>query len=142
MKQKNSFWALVKKEFMGFVNSPLAYLIIVPFLLISHFLFFRTALVLGDANLRPFIELLPWFLVVIAPALAMRSFSDENKKGTLELLYSHPVSEWTIVWAKYLGLVLFYLLMLATTVMLPLTLIIFSSPDIGLIFSQYLELLY
>ena len=134
----STFWALTKKEYRGFINSPMAYVIIVPFLLLINFLFFRTALVMGDANLRPFIELLPWFLIVIGPALAMRSFSDEQRRGTLELLFAHPLSEWTIVLAKFTGLFLFYLTMLLSTLLLPVTLIAFSRPDPGLMLSQYL----
>jgi ABC-type uncharacterized transport system involved in gliding motility auxiliary subunit len=132
------FKSLVVKEFFGFVNSPLAYMILVPFLLLSHYLFFRTALVLGDANLRPFVELLPWFMVVIGPALAMRSFSDEQRRGTVELLFAHPISEWSMVMAKFLGLVCFYGVMLLVTAVLPLVLILFSDADYGLMFNQYL----
>jgi ABC-2 type transport system permease protein len=138
MKRKSDYFAIVKKEFLGFINSPLAYLIIAPFLLISQYLFFRTALVVGDANLRPFIEILPWFLVVIAPALTMRSFADEYKQGTVELLFAHPISEWRLVLAKYTGLLLFYATMLATTLALPGTLLLFANPDLGLMVGQYL----
>jgi len=139
---KNSrFWTLAVKEFYGYINSPLAYMIMVPFLVISIFLFFRTALLVGDANLRPFIELLPWFLIIIGPALAMRSFGDEHREGTLELLFAHPVSEVTIVLAKFTGLILFYLVLLATTFSIPLTLMTFSAVDLGLIISQYLAAL-
>ncbi len=132
---------LLKREFFSYVNSPLAYVVIVTFLLISNFLFLRTALVLGDANLRPFIELLPWFLVVIAPALTMRLFSDEQRKGTFELLVAHPLSEWHVVVGKYLGTLLFYLLFLAATASLPITIALFSNADWGLIASQYLSAL-
>lgn len=129
---------LIRREFFAYVNSPLAYVVIVTFLLISNFLYLRTALVLGDANLRPFIELLPWFLVVIAPALTMRLFSEEQRKGTLDLLVAHPLSEWQIVLGKYLGTCLFYLLFLAATISLPITIALFSHADWGLIASQYL----
>lgn len=135
---KPSLMAIAKKEFLSYINSPLAYLIIAPFTLIISFLFFRTALLMGDANLRPMVELLPWFLVIIAPALAMRSFSEENRKQTMELLFAHPVSEWTIVGGKFLGLLLFFGVFLLTTIGLPLTLIFWSKPDFGLMLSQYL----
>ncbi len=135
---KKRFWAIVLKEFKMYVNSPIAYVVIVPFLLISNFLFFRTALVLGDANLRPFVELLPWFLVVLAPALTMRTFADEQKRQTNELLFAHPVSEWHIVLGKFLGILLFYGVILMTTAAMPLVIILFSRPDLGLLFGQYL----
>ena len=135
---KGKFGTLAKKELMTYINAPLAYLILVPFTLIASFLFFRSALMLGDANLRPFIELLPWFLVVIAPALAMRVFSDEQRKQTIELLFAHPVSEWTVVLAKFTGLLMFFVIFLLSTIALPITLIFFGKPDAGLMMSQYL----
>lgn len=140
--QQPSFVALTKKEFFSYMNSGMAYVVIVPFLLIATFLFFRTALLLGDANMRPFIELLPWFLVVIAPALAMRSFTDEFDNDTIELLYAHPVSEWTIVLSKFFGLALYFLVFLATTIAMPLIILMFSSPDLGLMGAQYLGALF
>lgn len=139
---KRAWWSVAKKEYFGFINSPTAYLIIVPFLLLISFLFLRTALLLGDANLRPFVELLPWFLIVIGPALAMRAFSEENRRRTIELLFAHPISEWAIVAGKFLGLFLFYATMLACTLPLTITLLAFSHADIGLIAAQYLGALF
>jgi ABC-2 type transport system permease protein len=136
---KNSFlWIIAKKEFFSYLNSAVAYVVIVPFLVLNSFLFLRTALVVGDANLRPMIELLPWFLMIVGPALSMRAFADERRKDTLELVYAHPISEWTIALSKYGGLLLFYGLMLAATLPLPITLAIFSTPDFGLIVGQYI----
>ena len=135
---KRPLWAITKKEYLGFINSPTAYVIIVPFLLLISFLFMRTALLLGDANLRPLVELLPWFLIVIGPALAMRAFSEENRRQTIELLFAHPVSEWTIVLGKYLGLFFFYATMLLGTLPLAISILAFSKPDLGLIITQYM----
>lgn len=135
---KRPLWAITKKEYLGFINSPTAYVIIVPFLLLISFLFMRTALLIGDANLRPLVELLPWFLIVIGPALAMRAFSEENRRQTIELLFAHPVSEWTIVLGKYLGLFFFYATMLLGTLPLAISILAFSKPDLGLIITQYM----
>lgn len=101
-------------------------------------MYFRTALILGDANLRPFIELLPWFLIVIGPALAMRAFADEYGKGTIELLYTHPLSEWTIAASKFVGILLFFGVILLSTLSLPITIMVFANPDLGLLLGQYL----
>ncbi len=133
---------LAKKEFFGYINNALAYTIIVPFLLLSIFLYTRTALVGGEANLRPYFELLPWFLLLLAPALSMKLLSDEQKLDTLDLLFAHPISELEIVLGKFLGAIAFFAVILLTTLGLPLTLIVYSRPDLGQIAGQYIGALF
>ncbi len=135
---KRAVFTIAKKEFFGFTNSSLAYTIIVPFLLLSVFLYTRSALVTGEASLRPYFDLLPWFLLLLAPALSMRVLTDEYKNGTLELLFAHPLTELEVILGKYLGVLAFYLLILATTLGLPLTLFAYAHPDPGQIIGQYL----
>jgi len=140
--KKGIVLALAKKEFLGFINSPLAYIIAIPFLIISSFLYFRSALVLNQANLRPFFEFLPWLFLLLVPALSMRLLTDERQQGTLELLFSHPILEAEIIISKFLGSLAFLSLILLATLGLPITLLLFSKPDIGLILSQYLGALF
>jgi len=128
---------IAKKEFFGFINSPLAYLLTIPFLVLTVFLYFRTALLTNEASLRPFFETLPWFLVVLAPALTMRLLSEERKNKTTELLFAHPITELEIVLGKFLGAFLFYMLILVFTAGLPISLSLFSNPDFGQIAGQY-----
>jgi ABC-2 type transport system permease protein len=141
MKQKQAFLTITRKEFFSYLNSATAYVVMVPFLVLSVFLFFRSAMMMNDANLRPFVELLPWFLMVIGPALAMKAFADEKRRETTELLFAHPVSEWTVVAGKYAGLMLFYGVMLAATLPLPITLAIFAQPDPGVMIGQYIGMI-
>jgi ABC-2 type transport system permease protein len=135
---RNKIIAIARKELLGFINAPLAYVIIVPFLLITNFLYLRVVLITGEATLRPYFTVLPWFLLLLAPALAMKSLSEENRGKTLELLLAHPLTELQIVMGKFFGLLGFYLLLLITTATLPITLLAFSSPDLGQIIGQYL----
>lgn len=138
----NIILRLAKKEFLGFVNSALAYTVIVPFLLLSIFLYTRIALVGGDASLRAYFELLPWFLLLLAPALSMKLLSDEQKSETMELLLAHPISELEIVVGKFLGVLTFFVVILLTTIGLPISLIIYSRPDLGQIVGQYIGALF
>ena len=133
---------IAKKEFLGYVNSPLAYTVIVPFLLLSIFIYTSTALVEGEASLRPYFELLPWFLLLLAPALSMKLLTDEHRSETLELLFAHPISELEIVLGKFFGALSFYVIILLTTIGLPLTLVAYSRPDIGQIVGQYIGALF
>src|SRR3989344_6236782 len=133
---------IAKKEFLGYINSALAYTVIVPFLLLSIFIYTRTALVGGEASLRPYFELLPWFLLLLAPALSMKLLTDEHKSETLELLFAHPISELEIVLGKFLGALAFFGVILLTTIGLPLTLIAYSRPDIGQLIGQYIGAIF
>jgi len=130
--------AIAKKEFFGFVNQPLGYVVIIPFLVLSIFFWLRVSLVRNEADLRSFLDLLPWFLLFLAPVLTMRSLSEERRTGTANLLFAHPLSEWQIVLGKFLGIFAFWLVVLACTFGLPITLAAFSRPDFGQIISQYL----
>jgi ABC-2 type transport system permease protein len=133
---------LARKEFFGYINSPLAYTVVVPFLLLSVFLYTRTALVGGEANLRPYFELLPWFLLFLAPALSMKLLTDEQRSDTIELLLAHPISELEIVVGKFLGALAFFIVILFTTFGLPLSLIVYSRPDLGQMAGQYIGALF
>lgn len=134
----NKILTLTKKELNYFLNSNLGYVVVVPFLFISFFLYFRTTFVFGTASLRPFFELLPWFLIFLAPAITMQTLSEEKNKKTLELLIAHPLSEFQIVISKFLAVFVFYLIILATTLPLAIPLFLFSKIDIGILISQYL----
>lgn len=100
--------AILKKEFNLFFSSTLGYLIIVLFLLsLGLFLWvFDNPFNIFDsgyANLTPFFELLPWIFIFLVPAICMRSFSEERKQGTLELLLTKPISIRSLVYGKFLG---------------------------------------
>ncbi|OFZ40319.1 MAG: hypothetical protein A3D92_24630, partial [Bacteroidetes bacterium RIFCSPHIGHO2_02_FULL_44_7] len=129
---------IAKKEFFSFINSPLAYTIAVPFLFLTNFLYLRQVLVVGEATMRPYFELLPWFLLLLAPALSMKLLTDEYRGNTLELLFAHPISELELVVGKFAGALSFYVCILAATAGLPLSLIVFSRPDLGQIAGQYI----
>ena len=133
---------LTKKELNYYLNSSLGYVVIVPFLLISFFLYFRTAFIYGSATLRPFFDVLPWFLVLLGPALTMNSLVEEKVKNTLEILLAHPLNEFSVVFSKFFGSLLFYLIILCATLPLILPLFIFSRLDAGLILSQYLGAIF
>src|SRR3989338_11255407 len=105
---KNNIITIAKKEFFSFINSALAYTVIIPFLLLSIFLYTRNVFVTGEATLRPYFDLLPWFLLLLAPALSMKLLTDEYKSNTLELIFAHPISELELVVGKFAGALSFY----------------------------------
>jgi ABC-2 type transport system permease protein len=121
-------WALIKREWFVFFSTPLGYLSLGFFLTLSTlFLWFLDTdfnlLNAGFADLNAFFVLAPWLFLLLVPALCMRSFSDEKRLGTLELLLTKPLGLWQILLAKYIAN-----LMLLLTALLP-TVVYFFAID-------------
>lgn len=100
--------AISLREIRAFFSSLTGYLVIVLFLVINGALLWfidgeYNVLQSGFADLSPFFYLAPWVLIFLIPAVSMRSFSEEIKNGTIELLLTKPLSVWQIVLGKYLG---------------------------------------
>lgn len=112
--------SIVLREIKSFFGSPIGYLVIAIFL-IGNGLFLwvfegeYNILNSGFADLSPFFTLSPWILIFLIPAVTMRSFSDEKKQGTLELLLTKPLSIWQIVNGKFLGAMLLIVLAIIPT---------------------------
>ncbi|AOW10052.1 gliding motility-associated ABC transporter permease subunit GldF [Flavobacterium gilvum] len=112
--------SIVFREIKSFFGSPIGYLVIALFL-IGNGLFLwvfegdYNILNTGFADLTPFFTLAPWILIFLIPAVTMRSFSDEKKQGTLELLLTKPISIWEIVNGKFLGAFLLILMAIIPT---------------------------
>ncbi|MEO1032645.1 MAG: gliding motility-associated ABC transporter permease subunit GldF [Bacteroidota bacterium] len=123
--------AILKKEIHTFFASPIGYLVIGVFLVLNGlFLWvFKSEFNIlnnGVASLSSFFLLAPWILIFLVPAVTMRSFSDEKKQGTLELLVTKPISHFRIVLGKYFGA--FILIALA---LLPTLLYIYTVSQLG-----------
>lgn len=96
-----------RKEFGGFLNSLIAYVVIGVFLTATGLLvwvFPETSVLDSEyAGLDTLFAFGPYVLIFLIPAITMRSFAEETKLGTLELLLTKPLSEWQIVWGKFLA---------------------------------------
>lgn len=112
--------SIVTREIKSFFGSPIGYLVIAVFL-IGNGLFLwvfegeYNILNSGFADLSPFFTLAPWILIFLIPAVTMRSFSDEKKQGTMELLLTKPLSIWQIVNGKFLGSMLLIVMAIIPT---------------------------
>src|SRR5215468_7121141 len=99
-------WAICKKELRQFFSSLTGYIAIIVFLLVNGlmlFVFENNILDFGYATLERFFQLAPWILLLLIPAITMRSFADEFKTGTFELLQTRPLTRWQITIGKYFG---------------------------------------
>ena len=97
--------AIAKKQLSGYFNSPIAYIVIVLYLVVTAVFFFVVGafFVHGEAWLRPFFSLLPWTLIFFVPPITMRQFAEEKKLGTIEVLMTLPIRDTFIGNVAYLS---------------------------------------
>lgn len=130
--------AIFEKEFKSYFNSPIAYIFIITFLLFSSWLFFRTFFLLGQAHLRPLFSIFPWLFLILAPAITMRSWAEEKKMGTIEVLMTLPLKDHEVVLGKFFSSFIFMLTSVLLTFPLALTVYLLGNPETGTILGGYL----
>ncbi|HMU45290.1 MAG TPA: gliding motility-associated ABC transporter permease subunit GldF [Chitinophagaceae bacterium] len=112
-------WSVCKKELRQLFSSLTGYIAIIVFLLVNGlvlFVFDDNIFDFGYATLDRFFQLAPWILLLLIPAITMRSFADEFKTGTYEILQTRPLTRWQIIGGKYLGSLLVVFIALIPTV--------------------------
>jgi len=141
-------WSICKKEFGQFFSSLTGYIAIIVFLLVNGlvlFVFRDNILDSGYASLEQFFSFAPWILIFLIPAINMRSFSDEYKGGTFELLRTIPVTVWQIILGKFFGGLIVALIALLPTIIYYFTINNLASGagiDAGAAVGSYLGLLF
>ena len=141
-----AFVAILKREFFSYFVSPLGYLVLTSFLLVSGWVF----MVLVGALNSPetprmalmstfFTNVFQWiFLMLVSAIIAMRLLTEERKSGSIETLLTAPVSEATVVTAKFAGAWCFFLFLFVPTAIYPLLLSRFGGLDLGPVVAGYL----
>lgn len=132
-------WAIAKRELSSYFASPVAYVFIVIFLLMTGFFTFMAGgfFQRGEASLMSFFLWHPWLYLFLVPAAGMRLWSEERRLGTLELLLTMPVTAAQAIIGKFLASWLFLALALALTFPVWLTVNFLGSPDNGVIIAGY-----
>ena len=135
----NSCWIVVKRELGSYFSTPLAYVFILIFLVLSGVFTFYLGNFYdrGQADLTPFFNFHPWLYLFLVPAISMRLWSEERKSGTIELLMTLPITRLDAVLGKFLAAWLFAGLALLLTFPLWLTVNYLGDPDNGVIFASY-----
>lgn len=131
---------IAKRELSGYFASPVAFVFIVIFLLLSGFFTFMVAgfFERGQANLEAFFAWHPWLYLFLVPAVGMRMWSEERRLGTIELLLTMPVTPWQAIVGKFLAAWLVVGLALVLTFPVWITVNYLGNPDNGVIFAGYL----
>jgi len=135
-------YSILKKELKSYFDHPTAYILLVVFLVVNSFFFFRVAFIQGAADLRPMFDFLPWLLLFFVPAITMRLLAEENRAGTLDLVLVQPVKPWQVLLGKLLGSVAFLGVALLLTLLIPILLSSAGSFDWGQIVAQYVSALF
>jgi ABC-2 type transport system permease protein len=132
-------WTIAKREVAGYFASPVAYVFIVIFLLLTGFFTFMVSgfFERGQANLMAFFAWHPWLYLFLVPAVGMRMWSEERRLGTIELLLTMPITPWQAIVGKFLASWLILALALALTFPIIMTVNYLGSPDNGVILASY-----
>ena len=143
--------AVLKKEINSFFASPMGYLVIGLFLVINGLFLWvfkgeYNILDSGFASLEPFFTLAPWIFLFLIPAITMKSFSEEIRQGTLELLLTKPLTTVELVLGKYFGALILILLALLPTLLYVVAIWYLGNPegnlDSGVIIGSYFGLIF
>ena len=143
--------SILLREIKSFFGSPIGYLVIAIFLLLNGLFLWIfegdfNILNSGFADLSPFFTISPWILIFLIPAVTMRSFSDEKKQGTIELLMTKPISIWEIVSGKFFGAFLLIVIAIIPTFIYVYVISSLGMPegniDMGSTMGSYFGLLF
>jgi ABC-2 type transport system permease protein len=130
------------KEFKSYFVSPIAYIVIAIFLLVTGWFFFSTFFFYNQASLRYFFSLLPIIFSLIVPAVTMRLFSEEMNIGSYEILMTLPVTFTEVIVGKFLAAVTFVAVMLLPTLFYGITISFLGTMDIGPIVGGYIGAIF
>lgn len=136
-------WAVTQRELKSFFVSPIAYVVICIFLLITGVFYFLILQYSKEAGMMRYLfSNMAIFLLLLCPAISMRLLSEEKRSGTIELLLTSPLSDAQVVVGKYLASCILLLFMLLLTSHFPIILKIYGNPEMLLIFSGYLGVFF
>ncbi len=135
----NNIKTIAKRELLAYFSSPVAYVVIVIFLLLTGFFTFMLGgfFERGEATLTAFFIWHPWLYLFLVPAVGMRLWSEERRSGTMELLLTMPITPWQAIVGKFVASWLFLGIALALTFPILVTVNYLGSPDNGVIFGSY-----
>lgn len=132
---------IYKKELRSYFNSPIAYIVIIVFLAIVGWFFVNGLFQSNSSSMRPLFDMVPFIFLFFIPAITMRSFSEEKKQGTIELLLTKPVKDVELVIGKFLAALMLTMITLLPTVIYLLVVINIGEVDWGSIIGGYLGLI-
>ena len=140
----DKIWIIAKRELQSFFDSLMAYIMLVAFLGFSGFftwLYGADIFLRNQADLQVFFSIAYWTLFFFIPAITMRTLAEENKSGTIELLLTKAVTDWQVVFGKFLACLILILVALALTLPYYFTVWKLGPVDHGAVWTGYLGLI-
>ncbi|MDX1449898.1 MAG: Gldg family protein, partial [Acidimicrobiia bacterium] len=128
---------VARRELKSLFDHPTGYILVIIFVAVNDFLFFRQAYTFNTASLRAMLELMPWLFLFFIPAVTMRALAEDARNGTAEVVLSHPLTERDYLLGKYVGQLVFVWMALALTLAVPVTLSFGSDLHVGVVVAQY-----
>ncbi|GMW02988.1 MAG: hypothetical protein AMXMBFR84_41240 [Candidatus Hydrogenedentota bacterium] len=128
---------IVRRDLGQYFTSPVGYIFIIVFLLISVGLYMTSFFVFPVADMRQFFGNLPVILCIFVPAVTMRVWAEERKENTWEMLLTFPMKASQLVLGKFFATLLFFAITLAATFTVPLMLVVLGNPDNGALLTGY-----
>lgn len=138
-----SLYPVMRKELRSYFNSSIAYIVVLFFLLLGNvwFLYLQRFLYQNVASLQGYFSIVPMLYVLTLPAMTMRAWAEERRRGTDELLLTLPFREWELVLGKFTASMLLLVLIVVLTLPLPLTLSPLGDFQRGPMVGQYLGMI-
>ncbi len=134
-------YQIARRELVTSFHGPVAYILLVLYVVISAYFFTSGLIETQEASLRSFFSMMPIVFLVIIPGVSMRLLAEERKSGTLELLVTLPVRDWEVVLGKFLAGAAFLVALLLASIAFPITVAWLGDPDWGPIWGGYIALL-
>lgn len=135
-------WIIARRELRSYFNAPVAYIVIVAFLLVAGWMFFSPFFLMERADMRSFFAPSPFspsmLLVILAPAVTMRLIAEERKTGSLELLTTMPILDVEVIVGKFLAALILLSTALGATVIYAVSISLIGDLDWGPVLSGYL----
>ncbi len=138
MYRLNEAKTIMKNELRAYFTSPVAYIVISVFLIITGFFFFKDFFYFNQAEMRNLFQFFPLIFTFVVPAVTMRLISEEKQSGSIEILVTLPVKTWDIVLGKFMAALAFVSIMISPTLIYLVTVLAVGSPDFGPIIGGYL----
>lgn len=138
----NQIAILGKKEIKSYFDSPIAYIVITIFLLISGWFFFSDLFLVNQTSLRNLFAIIPFIFMFFVPAVTMRLISEEKRSGTIEVLLTLPVKDYQIILGKFLAGMFLIFVAVILTLIYTFTLSGLGDLDFGSVVTGYLGLIF
>jgi len=140
----NKIWIIARRELQSFFDSLIAYIMLIAFLGFSGFftwLYGADIFLRNQADLQVFFSIAYWTLFFFIPAITMRTLAEENKSGTIELLLTKAVTDWQVIFGKFMACLVLILIALALTLPYYFTVWKLGPVDHGAVWAGYLGLI-